>query len=57
MGNFIVPVLTMNVVDVDPCGMVTLDGTLAALLLELESETDTPPLPAAAVRLTVPVPD
>jgi hypothetical protein len=36
---------------------VTIDGTLAAALLELESKTVTPPAPAAAVRLTVPVPD
>jgi len=27
------------------------------VLLELESETATPPVPAAEVRLTVPVPD
>jgi hypothetical protein len=31
-------------------------GTLAAGALELESDTTTPPVPAAAVRLTVPVP-
>jgi hypothetical protein len=36
--------------------MVTLAGTLAAAVLELESETATPPVPAAAVRLTTPVP-
>jgi len=30
-------------------------GTLAAEVLELDSDTAMPPLPAAAVRLTVPV--
>jgi hypothetical protein len=52
-----VPVVTENVADVEPCGTVTLEGTLAAVVLELESDTATPPVPAAAVRLTVPVPD
>jgi hypothetical protein len=42
---------------VEPCGTVTIEGTLAAVVLELESDTSTPPVPAAAVRLTVPVPD
>ena len=51
------PALTAKVVEVDPCGTVTLDGTLAAVVLELESETATPPVPAADVRVTVPVPD
>jgi len=51
------PVFTVNVAEVEPCRIVTLDGTLAAVLLELESETATPPVPAAEVRLTVPVPD
>ena len=32
-------------------------GTLAAVALELEGETNIPPMPAAAVRVTVPVPD
>jgi hypothetical protein len=45
------------VVEVEPWGTVTLAGTLAAAVLELESATVTPPVPAAAVRLTVPVPD
>jgi hypothetical protein len=51
------PVLTENVAEVEPAGTVTEDGTLAAVVLELESDTETPPLPAAAVKLTVPVPD
>ena len=51
-----VPAVTVNVADVDPAGTVTLAGTLAAVVLELESVTTTPPVPAAEVRLTVPVP-
>ena len=51
-----VPAVTVNVADVEPAGTVTLEGTLAAVLLELESVTTTPPEPAAAVRVTVPVP-
>jgi hypothetical protein len=50
-----VPVDTVNEAEVEPCGMVTLAGTLAAAVLELESETATPPVPAAVVRLTTPV--
>ena len=46
----------MNVAEVDPAGTVTLAGTPAAVLLELESVTTTPPVPAAAVRVTVPLP-
>ena len=46
----------MNVAEVDPAGTVTLAGTLAAVPLELESVTTAPPVPAAAVRVTVPVP-
>ncbi len=51
------PVLTVNVAEVEPCGIVTLEGTVAAVVLELESETETPPVPAADVRVMVPVPD
>jgi hypothetical protein len=52
-----VPAVTVKVADVEPCATVTLEGTLAAVVLELESATATPPVPAASVRLTVPVPD
>jgi hypothetical protein len=52
-----VPAVTVNVAEVAPCGTVTLEGTLAAVPLELDRETETPPFPAAFVRLTVPVPD
>jgi len=52
-----VPAVTVNVPEVWPCGTVTAAGTLAAVVLELDSDTTTPPLPAAAVRLTVPVVD
>ncbi len=51
------PAVTVNVVEVEPWGTVTLEGTVAAVVLELESDTTTPPVPAADVRLTVPVPD
>ncbi len=51
-----IPVATVNIVEVDPCGIVTLEGMLAAAVLELLSDTMAPPLPAAAVRVTVPVP-
>ena len=46
----------MKVADVEPWGTVTLEGTVAAVVLELESDTTTPPVPAADVRVTVPVP-
>jgi hypothetical protein len=52
-----VPVITENVVDVEPCGTVTDAGILAAAELELKSDTSAPPDPAAKVRLTVAVPD
>ena len=49
-------VVTENVAEVEPCGIITEAGTVA-LEFELESDTTAPPDPAAAVRLTVPVPD
>ena len=49
-------VVTGNVAEVEPCGIVTEAGTVA-LEFELESDKTAPPDPAAAVRLTVPVPD
>ncbi len=52
-----VPAVTENVAEVCPCGTVTVAGTVPAPVLELESDTVTPPLPAAAVRLTVPMVD
>jgi hypothetical protein len=48
--------VTVNVTVVAPAGTVTLEGTVAAVVLELASDTTTPPVPAAVVRVTVPVP-
>ena len=50
------PASTKNVAVVDPCGTVTAEGTLAAVV-ELESDTSAPPLPAGPERVTVPVAD
>ena len=52
------PAVTVNVAEVcEPCrNWSRSTGTLAAMRLELESVTVAPPVPAAAVRLTVPVP-
>jgi hypothetical protein len=49
--------VTTKVADVEPCGTITVEGTLTDAVLELESDTMTPPLPAGAVRVTVPVAD
>jgi len=49
--------VTGKVAEANPCGTVTLEGTLAAAVLELESDTAAPPVPAGSVRLTVPVAD
>ena len=51
-----VPAVTVNVPVVAPDATVTLPGTVAAEVLELERATTTPPVPAACVRVTVPVP-
>jgi len=48
-------VLTANVAVVAPAGTVTLAGTVAAAVLLLDSDTKAPPLPAAALKATVPV--
>ena len=48
--------LTVKVAELEPCGTVTVAGTVTAAVLELESDTATPPVPANSVRVTVPVP-
>ena len=50
-----VPAVTVKVAEVCPCATVTEAGTVAAEVLELDSDTETPPLPAADVKVTVPV--
>jgi len=47
-------VFTVNVAVVAPLGTVTLEGTVALVLLE-ESETDAPPDGAGPFNVTVPV--
>jgi hypothetical protein len=49
-------VLTVNVTLLAPAGTVTLEGTLAAVLL-LESATCAPPAGAGPLNVTVPVED
>jgi len=56
VGELTLPAVIMNEAELEPDGMVTVEGTLAAVALELESDTETPLVPAAEVRLTVPVP-
>lgn len=48
-------VVTVNVLLVDPAGIVTLDGTVATPVLLLESTTTTPPTGAGPLSATVPV--
>jgi len=55
MGAGVLPAVTVNAADAEPCGIVTVAGTLAAAL-ELDSDM-TAPGPAGPVRLTVPAPD
>jgi hypothetical protein len=50
-------VLTVNLALVAPAGTITLEGTLAALVLLLESVTCAPPAGAAPLNATVPVED
>ena len=48
-------VCTVNVADVDPSATVTLPGTVAREVSELDRETTPPPVGAGAARVTVAV--
>src|SRR5271154_3291843 len=43
--------------ELDPCGTITLMGTVTIDVLELETVTIAPPVPAGEVRVIVPVAD
>jgi hypothetical protein len=51
------PAVTVKAAEVAPDTTVTDAGTVAAEVFELESVTRAPPMGAAAVKVTVPVPD
>lgn len=57
VAELTVLVVTKKVAEVEPWGTVTVVGTLAAAVLELESNTTAPPVPTGPVRVTVPMPD
>jgi hypothetical protein len=48
--------VTVKIAEVEPWGTVTLKGTVATDVFELERATAMPPLPAGSVKVTVPVP-
>jgi hypothetical protein len=52
-----VPAVAVNVVEVAPAGTMTIDGTWAAVGLELVSDTIAPLVPAADASVTIPIPD
>jgi hypothetical protein len=54
---FTIPDNTEKLAEVAPCGTITDGGTPAAEEFELESVTTAPPVPAAVLRVTLPVPD
>jgi hypothetical protein len=47
------PPVTVNVADVEPAGIVTVEGTKTAVELD-DNKTTMPPLGAAAENVTVP---
>lgn len=49
--------VTVKVAEVEPCATVTVAGTVAAVVFELDRDTTAPPEPAGVVSVTVPVPD